>query len=55
MSAMGRGQINFEIVPVEEIPFMKDLQSMYLPMMWFEDGVNLEKKYTNMLKYQLIL
>lgn len=55
ISAMGRGQANFEIVPIEEISFMKDLQPMYLPMFWFEDGVDLEKKFTNMLKYQLIL
>lgn len=52
---MGRGQANFEIVPVEGIPFMENLQSMYLPMFWFEDGVDLEKKFTNMIKYQLIL
>lgn len=55
ISAMGRGQANFEIVPIEEIPFMKNLQPMYLPMFWFEDGVDLDKKFTNMLKYQLIL
>lgn len=55
ISAMGRGQASFEVVPIEEIPFMKDLQEMYLPLFWFEDGVDLEKKFTNMLKYQLIL
>lgn len=52
---MGRVQVNIEIVPIESIEMMKDLQPMYLPVLWFEDGVDLEKKFTNMLKYQLIL
>lgn len=55
VSAMPRVQINFEVVPIEEIPYMKDLQPMYLPLMWFDDGVDMPKKYVNLLKYQLIL
>lgn len=55
LSAEVRAQINFEVVPIEQIPFMKDLQPMYLPLLWFEDCMNLDKKLINMLKYQLIL
>lgn len=55
VSAMPRVQINFEVVPIERIPYMKDLQPMYLPLMWFDDGVDMPKKYVNLLKYQLIL
>ncbi|XP_055299434.1 sensory neuron membrane protein 1-like [Sitodiplosis mosellana] len=55
VSAMPRVQVNFEVVPIEEIPYMKDLQPMYLPLLWLEDGVDMPKKFINMLKYQLIL
>lgn len=55
VSALGRAQVNFEVVPIEGVTIMKDLQPMYFPVLWFEDGVDLGKKYTNMLKYQLIL
>lgn len=34
---------------------MKDLQSMYLPLVWIENGVDMPKNLVNMLKYQLIL
>ncbi|XP_031619154.1 sensory neuron membrane protein 1-like [Contarinia nasturtii] len=62
VSAIGRAQVNFEIVPIESVDMMKDLQKMYLPLLWFEEGVNLSKKYTNLLlplifglKFQKIL
>lgn len=47
--------MNFEIVPIEDIPYMAELQPMLLPIMWIENGMDLPKKYTNMLKNQLIL
>lgn len=55
ISAYGRLQLNFEIGPVEEIEMMNNLRPMLLPFAWFEDGVDLKKKFVNMLKYQLIL
>lgn len=55
VSAFGRIQLNMEVMAIEEIPFMRNLSSMYLPILWIEDGVSLGKKFTNMLKYQLIL
>lgn len=55
LNADVRAQVNFEIVPIEQIPYMADLQPMYLPLLWFEDSVNLDKKLANMLKFSLIL
>lgn len=55
VSALARAQVNVEVVPIEQIPIMKDLQPMYLPLLWFENGVDMPKKLINMLKYQLIL
>lgn len=55
ISAAGRLQLNFEVGPVEEIEMMNNLQPMLLPFAWFENGVDLKKKFVNMLKYQLIL
>lgn len=55
LNAEVRAQVNFEIVPIEQIPFMKDLQPMYLPLLWFEDCVNLDKKLAILLKFSLIL
>lgn len=48
-------QLNWEVVPLEEVKIMKDFQEMLLPMMWIEEGVQLNKTFVNMLKYQLIL
>lgn len=55
VSAKIRIQLSYEVVPIKAISYMKDLQSMYLPLLWIEDGIDMPKKYSNMLKYQLIL
>lgn len=48
-------QLNWDVVPLEEVPILKDIQEMLLPMLWLEEGVQLNKTFVNMLKYQLIL
>lgn len=48
-------QLNWDVVPLEDIPIMKDIQEMLLPMLWIEEGVQLNKTFVNMLKYQLVL
>lgn len=55
VNAAGRFQVNFELVPIEEIEIMKNLRPMYFPVLWAEESVSLGKKFTNLLKYQLIL
>lgn len=34
---------------------MHTVPEMLFPMMWVEEGANLNKTYVNMLKYQLFL
>lgn len=55
MSAAKRVMLSYEIVPIEEIEQMKNLQEMALPMLWIDEGANLNKTYVNQIKYQLIL
>lgn len=50
-----RMQLSWDVVPLEEVPILKDMQEMLLPMLWLEEGVQLNKTFVNMLKYQLIL
>lgn len=53
--AAGRFQINIDVVPIEDIEILKNVQPMFLPVLWAEEGVVLPKKFSNMLKYQLVL
>lgn len=55
MAGAKRMQLNWDVVPLEEVPILKDIQEMLLPMLWLEEGVQLNKTFVNMLKYQLIL
>lgn len=55
MSAAKRIQLNYEIVPIPEIEQLKHLQEMHLPILWIEEGADLNKTYVNLLKYQLFL
>ena len=55
LSAAKRLQINVPLLPIQEIPIMNNLAEVVFPLMWIEEGVNLNKTYVNMLKYQLFL
>ena len=48
-------QFSYAVEPISELEQMKDLQEMLLPLFWVEEGVQLGKKYVNLLKYQLFL
>lgn len=52
--ARNRVQFNLGLVPLEEVPSMNHLPEVYLPLFWVEEGVALNKTYTNMIKHQLI-
>lgn len=48
-------QFNIELQPLDDMSYMQTVPEMAFPMMWIEEGVNLNKTYVNMLKYQLFL
>lgn len=52
--ARQRVQFNLGLVPLEEIPTMNDLPEMIFPLFWVDEGVALNKTFTNMIKHQLI-
>lgn len=41
--------------PIEAISIMANMPEVVYPMFWVEEGVAMNKTYTNMLKYQLFL
>lgn len=55
MSAHGRVQLSFEVVPVENVELMSNIQEMFLPFLRIDEGTDLNKKFTNMIKYQLYM
>lgn len=55
MSAAKRIQINLDLKPLPQIDVMKELPEMLFPVLWCEEGADLNKTFVNMLKYQLFL
>lgn len=55
MSGAKRLQINIALQPLEAIEYLKTVPEMTFPMLWVEEGMNLNKTFVNMLKYQLFL
>lgn len=55
LSGAKRAQLNFALKPLEKMSYMQKVPEMLFPMMWVEEGANLNKTYVNMLKYQLFL
>lgn len=40
---------------VEEVDVMRNLTNRIMPILWVEEGLSLNKTFSNMLKYQLFL
>lgn len=50
-----RLQFSLKIEPISEFDIMSQMPSVLFPLIWVEESVQLNKTYTNLLKYQLFL
>ncbi|XP_039438033.1 sensory neuron membrane protein 1-like [Culex pipiens pallens] len=48
-------QLNLEVEPIRDHEVLGNLPTVVLPMIWVQEGVSLNKTWTNQLKYQLFL
>lgn len=55
MSAHGRIQLSFEIVPVENVELMSNFQEMFLPFLRIDEGTDFNVKFTNIIKYKIYM
>lgn len=55
VSASKRLQFNLGVVPIPEVEIMKGLREMVFPLFWIEEGVHLDKAFTNQIKNKLFL
>lgn len=46
---------SFELEAVAEVDVMANISKVTLPVFWIEEGLDLNKTFTNLLKYQLFL
>lgn len=46
---------SLELEPVTEVEVMANVPKVTLPVFWIEEGLDLNKTFTNLLKYQLFL
>ncbi|KPI90909.1 Sensory neuron membrane protein 1 [Papilio xuthus] len=53
--ARQRVQFNIKLVKTEKMELCKDLPDTIVPLFWIEEGLALNKTFTNMLKHQLFI